>query len=83
MAFEPDVFSNETTLLDTTQQLPLPASDSFSSLDALDFTLHDILSTVNDAKECLSLDYDEAGWNSLVHTPLLHLAHYGYGFRGH
>lgn len=82
-AFEPDVFSDETNLSDPTQQLPLPASDHFPSLGGPEFTLHDILSTLNDAKECPSLDYDEAGWNSLVHTPLLHLAHHGHGFRGH
>lgn len=48
----------------------------------LDFDLHDIFRVVNDAKECQILEYDEAGWNSIVHTPLLHLAHYGHGFRG-
>ncbi|KAH6871897.1 hypothetical protein B0T10DRAFT_450059 [Thelonectria olida] len=39
--------------------------------------LTDIFRIVDKAKECLNRGQDEAGWNNLVHTPVLEMALYG------
>lgn len=40
-------------------------------------TLDEILQIVAKAKEAANLKQDEAGWNNLVHTPILEVALYG------
>lgn len=47
----------------------------------LNFGLHHIFGIINNANLCQSLDRDVAGWNSVVHTRLLDIAHWDYCFR--
>ncbi|KAF5021024.1 hypothetical protein F66182_6955 [Fusarium sp. NRRL 66182] len=47
-----------------------------------DLVLDEIMRLVGDAKDCENMGQDEAGWNNLVHTPLLQTAFYGKNPRG-
>ncbi|KAH6957657.1 hypothetical protein BKA56DRAFT_602290 [Ilyonectria sp. MPI-CAGE-AT-0026] len=80
-AFEPGVFMLDGGHPNLTEPR-MQGSQETTNDNGLDCSLHDILRIVNDAKECHGLDYDEAGWNSLVHSPLLHLIHHGHRSRG-
>ncbi|KNB04692.1 hypothetical protein FOXG_22420 [Fusarium oxysporum f. sp. lycopersici 4287] len=44
--------------------------------------LAEVMQLVGDAKDCNDMEDDEAGWNNLVHTPLLKAAFYGKTPRG-
>lgn len=41
-----------------------------------------IIQLLGDAKDCNDMEDDEAGWNNLVHTPLLKAVFYGNTPRG-
>ncbi|KAF4971525.1 hypothetical protein FSARC_1661 [Fusarium sarcochroum] len=81
MLFHPGVFddsSGPTVTPDTSIESP-----STSPLDSQPKPMLDeILQLVGDAKDCHSTEQDEAGWNNLVHTPLLRSVFYGRSARG-
>lgn len=55
----------------------LSRSENFPKLPIDTLSLDDILRIVAKAKETHDVSQDEAGWNNLVHTPILEAALYG------
>ncbi|EGU72589.1 hypothetical protein FOXB_16902, partial [Fusarium oxysporum f. sp. conglutinans Fo5176] len=69
---------NVRSLLEFDQDVYAASSTEAQSASLVDScTLDDILQIVAKAKDAANLKQDEAGWNNLVHTPILEMVLYG------
>ncbi|RSL43088.1 hypothetical protein CEP54_015228 [Fusarium duplospermum] len=79
--FRPRVFDHSANAPGTTEPTLSAASSSIPAGDHR-LTLDEVVQFVGDAKDCHDMEQEEAGWNNLVHTPLLRAVFYGRKPRG-
>ncbi|RMJ01445.1 hypothetical protein BHE90_017164 [Fusarium euwallaceae] len=79
--FRPGVFDPLVNATTSTETTPGVASDSLPA-GHHKLTLDEIVQFVGDARDCHDMEQEEAGWNNLVHTPLLRAVFYGKSPRG-
>lgn len=76
--FRPGVFGASVNATEPT----LGAASSSIPARHHSITLDEVRQFVGDAKDCHDMEQEEAGWNNLVHTPLLRAVFYGTKPRG-